>query len=87
MGLSTEIRCRIDQQLKDDAQKVLDHLGLSISHAIRIFLRQVVRAGGLPFDMKAPPQARAPRATYAVKSKKRKIPKPRVVKRVGTRRK
>ena len=51
MALSTEIRCRIDQQLKDDAQKVLDHLGLSISHAIRIFLRQVVRTGGFPFDM------------------------------------
>ena len=75
MSLSTEIRCRIDPQLKDDAQKVLDHLGLSISHAIRIFLRQVVRTGGLPFDMKAPPQARAPRATYAVKSRKRKMPK------------
>lgn len=70
MPLSTEIRCRIDQQLKDDAQKVLDHLGLSISHAIRIFLRQVVRAGGLPFDMKAPPQAREPRASYKVKNKK-----------------
>ena len=82
MSLSTEIRCRIDQQLKDDAQKVLDHLGLSISHAIRIFLRQVVRAGGLPFDMKAPPpQARAPRATYAVKSRKRKIPKRSLAKR------
>jgi len=71
MALSTEIRCRIDQQLKDDAQKVLDHLGLSISHAIRIFLRQVVRTGGLPFDMKAPPQAGEPRALYAAKKKKR----------------
>ncbi|MFM9970144.1 MAG: type II toxin-antitoxin system RelB/DinJ family antitoxin [Burkholderiales bacterium] len=70
MALSTEIRCRIDQELKDDAQKVLDHLGLSISHAIRIFLRQVVRSGGLPFDMKAPPQVREPRATYTVKIKK-----------------
>lgn len=72
MSLSTEIRCRIDQQLKDDAQKVLDHLGLSISQAVRIFLRQVVRAGGLPFEMKAPPQARERRAAYAVKGKKRK---------------
>ena len=81
MALSTEIRCRIDQQLKDDAQKVLDHLGLSISHAIRIFLRQVVRAGGLPFDMKAPPQARERRAVYAVKGKKRKPPKRRTAKR------
>ena len=71
MALSTEIRCRIDQQLKDDAQKVLDHLGLSISHAIRIFLRQVVRTGGLPFDMKAPPQAREAQALYTAKNKKR----------------
>ena len=71
MALSSEIRCRIDQQLKDDAQKVLDQLGLSFSHAIRIFLRQVVRTGGLPFEMKALPQAREPKALYTVKNKKR----------------
>ena len=76
MALSTEIRCRIDQQLKDDAQRVLDHVGLSISQAIRIFLRQVVAAGGLPFEMKkgAAPQVRESRALYRVKRKKRRKP-------------
>jgi DNA-damage-inducible protein J len=67
MALSTEIRCRIDQQLKEDAQQILRRCGLSISHAIRIFLRQVVAAGGLPFEVKATgvaTQARQVRARY-----------------------
>ena len=76
MALSTEIRCRIDQQLKDDAQRVLGHLGLGISQAIRIFLRQVVAAGGLPFEVKKGPrpQVREPGASYRVKNKKRRRP-------------
>jgi DNA-damage-inducible protein J len=78
MPLSTEIRCRIDQQLKDDAQRVLDQLGLSMSHAIRIFLLQVVASGGLPFEMKkAQPQVKEPKASYSVKGKGRKARKKR----------
>ena len=67
MALTMEIRCRIDEQLKEDAQQILRRCGLSISHAIRIFLRQVVAAGGLPFEVKASsaaPQAREVRARY-----------------------
>lgn len=76
MVLSTEIRCRIDKQLKEDAQRVLGDLGLSISQAIRIFLRQVVAAGGLPFEMKrgTASQVRETRARYRVKQKRRRKP-------------
>ena len=42
---------RIDPELKDQANKVLGGLGLSLSGAVIIFLKAVVREQGLPIDM------------------------------------
>lgn len=42
---------RIDPELKDQANKVLSELGLSLSGAVTIFLKAVVREQGLPIDM------------------------------------
>ena len=55
--LTTEIRSRIEPDLKDEAQAVLSRVGLNISDAIRLFLRQVVAARGLPFEVKEIPNA------------------------------
>lgn len=43
---------RIDPQLKDEAMKILESLGLNMTEAITIFLKTVVRENGLPFDVK-----------------------------------
>ena len=42
---------RINPELKDEANKVLSELGLSLSGAVTIFLKAVVREQGLPIDM------------------------------------
>jgi len=42
--LTSEIRSRVEPELKDEAQAVLGRVGLNISDAIRLFLRQVVAA-------------------------------------------
>jgi len=55
--LTSEIRSRIEPELKDEAQDVLSRCGLNISDAIRLFLRQVVAAKGLPFEIKEVPNA------------------------------
>jgi DNA-damage-inducible protein J len=55
--LTTEIRSRIEPELKDEAQAVLGRVGLNISDAIRLFLRQVVAVKGLPFDLREVPNA------------------------------
>lgn len=55
--LTTEIRSRIEPELKDEAQAVLGRVGLNISDAIRLFLRQVVLARGLPFEVREIPNA------------------------------
>ena len=43
---------RIDPEVKREAAAVLDELGLSMSGAMNIFLRAVIREGGLPFDVR-----------------------------------
>jgi DNA-damage-inducible protein J len=71
--LTTEIRSRIEPELKEEAQDVLGRVGLNISDAIRLFLRQVVAAKGLPFEVRHAPnpatqaailEARQVRARY-----------------------
>ena len=48
------VRARIDVDLKAQAAAVLKANDLEISDAIRLFLRQVVRCGGLPFAVRDP---------------------------------
>ena len=51
---SAEIRSRIEPDLKQKSSEVLAELGLDLSSAIRLFLRQVGEVGGLPFEVKKP---------------------------------
>lgn len=51
---SAEIRSRIEPDLKQQSTEVLADLGLDLSAAIRLFLRQVVEVGGLPFEVRKP---------------------------------
>ncbi|MGQ0545830.1 MAG: type II toxin-antitoxin system RelB/DinJ family antitoxin [Betaproteobacteria bacterium] len=55
--LTSEIRSRIEPELKEEAQDVLSRVGLNISDAIRLFLRQVVVVKGLPFEVREMPNA------------------------------
>ena len=43
---------RLDPELKDEALQILEPLGLTMSGAVTIFLKAVVRENGLPFDVK-----------------------------------
>ena len=58
---TTDVRCRIDVDLKERATAVLQACGLSVSDAMRLFLRQVVEVEGLPFEVRVP-SARTARA-------------------------
>ena len=51
---SSDVRSRVDPELKYSAAVVLAQCGLSLSDGIRLFLRQVVVQQGLPFDVKIP---------------------------------
>jgi len=44
-----QINIRIDDQLKEQGEKLFGDLGMNFSTAFNIFVRQSVREGGIPF--------------------------------------
>ena len=52
------IQARVTPELKRQAEAVFSSMGMSTAEAIRIFLKQVVNSGGLPFQ----PTAKRPNA-------------------------
>lgn len=52
MNNSTNLNIRIDKNIKETSEKVLDDLGLNMTTAINMFLRQVIRVNGIPFEIK-----------------------------------
>lgn len=45
----TSVSFRIDSQLKNDADSLFQSLGMTMTTAFNIFLRQCVREKGIPF--------------------------------------
>lgn len=45
---------RIEENLKQQASELFNQLGLDMSSAINVFLRQSVLRGGLPFSVELP---------------------------------
>ena len=50
-----QISLRIDDEVKRNAERTLDEIGLSMSTAINIFLKTVVRENRIPFELSADP--------------------------------
>ena len=52
MAKTANLYTRIDPKLKEQAEYILNSLGLPPSSAITMFYKQVVLQQGLPFDVK-----------------------------------
>ena len=48
------LHIRVNEDIKQNAERTLDMLGLSISEAVNMLLHQISLVGGLPFDVKIP---------------------------------
>ncbi len=46
------LNLRVDAELKKQAEQIFSELGLPTSTAITIFLKSVVRYGGIPLDLR-----------------------------------
>ncbi len=68
MAKTANIMTRIDPQIKEEAEMVLEQLGLSMSSAMEIYLRQIVLQRKIPFEMKLP--ARKPVSLGAISEEK-----------------
>jgi len=49
---TTNLNIRIDEDLKKQAEEIFNELGLNMSTALTVFLRQTVRSNGIPFEMR-----------------------------------
>lgn len=51
-GNTTNISIRVDADLKAQADVLFSELGMDLSTAFNIFVRQALREGGIPFEVK-----------------------------------
>ena len=55
MANTTQISFRIDEEIKQNAERALNDMGLSMSAAITVFLKKVGREHRIPFELSADP--------------------------------
>jgi len=54
MTKNTSINIRTTAEIKKGAEVILNGLGLNMSSAINLFLKQVINYKGIPFDLRLP---------------------------------
>lgn len=52
---TTNLNVRVDDAVKKEAEELLGELGMNMTTAINVFLRQMLRVRGIPFDITADP--------------------------------
>jgi len=57
----SNINIRVDNEIKAKAQDVFASLGLDMTTAINVFLRQAIRQHGLPFPVSGEPPKKMPK--------------------------
>lgn len=58
MAITTPTQIRIEENTKKEAVELLEGLGLNLSEAVNMFLRQVILRKGIPFEVKYPEEIR-----------------------------
>lgn len=54
MARTSNVFARVEPETKDQAEQILNQLGIPMSNAVSMFLRQIVLQRGIPFEMKLP---------------------------------
>lgn len=54
MAKTENINIRIEPELKEEAEKTLDYLGLTMAEAVKLFLKQVTLTDSIPFKIEKP---------------------------------
>lgn len=50
--MQTQMNIKLDKDLKDSVERILNRLGLNMGDAIRVFLSKVRQEQGIPFELK-----------------------------------
>lgn len=54
MPKSSSVYTRVEPEIKEQAEQVLQKLGIPMANAINLFLHQIVLRKGIPFDISLP---------------------------------
>lgn len=54
MAKTANLYARIEPEIKEQAEMILEALGIPASNAITMFYKQIILQHGLPFDVKLP---------------------------------
>ena len=54
MARTSNVVARVEPEIKEQAEIILNQLGIPMSNAVGMFLRQVIIHRGIPFEMKLP---------------------------------
>lgn len=65
------LNIRVDDTLKKQAETIFTELGISLSAATTMFLKQVVRCNGIPFELRVDPFYSAENQRRLLASKER----------------
>ena len=49
---TTNLNIRTDKEVKLAAERIFEELGLNMTTAVNMFLRQTIRENGIPFELK-----------------------------------
>ncbi|MFW5676973.1 MAG: type II toxin-antitoxin system RelB/DinJ family antitoxin [Acetivibrio ethanolgignens] len=52
MSATTNLNIRTEKAVKEAAESIFNELGLNMTTAVNMFLRQTIRERGIPFDLK-----------------------------------
>ncbi len=51
MSQTVNVNIRMDEQLKKESEQLFAELGINMTTAFNMFVRQAVRVGGIPFEV------------------------------------
>ena len=74
MSKTATLNLRVDPETKASAEKVLSQLGLSMSTAIEVYLRQIILNGEIPFYISSTPQEGTKRVLSLKEIREKAIP-------------
>ncbi len=68
MSETTNMTIRLDKEIKEQAETLFNALGLNMTTAVNIFIRQSVRQGKIPFEISLTPNQETQQAIDDVKN-------------------
>lgn len=79
--MKTTLNLRIESELKNKAELVTKELGITMTSAVTLFLKALIREEGLPFDIKLAKEKKTKKETEEYKEKRSLVATKKVIKK------